>query len=80
MIVVGATGGHVSNGGNVVELVGFFLPGVATPAGEVIAPAGSPSRIVLRALQVGRAVAEIVSGDPYGGPVIRASLSIEVEA
>ena len=73
MIVVGATGGHVSNGGNVVELVGFFLPGVATPA-------GSPSRIVLRALQVGRAVAEIVSGDPYGGPVIRASLSIEVEA
>lgn len=80
LIVVAATGGYVRDGSTVVELLGAFVPGVATPSGEVVVPAGPPSRVVIRALRLGSAIVEVNSGDPYGGHIVRARLSIEVKA
>jgi hypothetical protein len=79
LLVAGGTGGRVRDGSDVVELLGAFLPGAPTVSGDIVAPAGPPSRVVFRALRPGQATIEVTGGDPFGGAVSQTQLSVEVE-
>ncbi len=60
-----ATGGHVQSGGEVVELLGAFLPSILGENGEILTPMGAPNTILFRALRPGRAAIDLVTGDPW---------------
>lgn len=60
-----ATGGHVQSGGEVVELLGAFLPSVLGEKGEILTPAGAPNTVLFRTLRAGRATIDLVTGDPW---------------
>jgi hypothetical protein len=61
-----ASGGRVADGDpDVVQLIGTFLRGTATPSGQVISPQGPPSTVLFRAQQEGRAIIHVMSGDPF---------------
>lgn len=66
VLKVWATGGRVASGAGVVELLGPLLTSVVGTNGEVLAPAGGPNVLLLRALSPGRAAVDLFTGDPWG--------------
>src|SRR5262249_43030294 len=63
-----ATGGRVAPGGDAVEMIGPLLQAVVGSHGDVVTPTGAPNAVLFRALRPGRAVVEVVTGDPWRGP------------
>jgi len=66
-----ATGGRVRSG-QAVEYVGAYTRGVVGPAGEVLSPAGPPGTALFRVVGPGTAELEVLTGDPWGAPVVHA--------
>jgi len=74
-----ATGGRVRSGGDVVELLGPFLSVVMGNNGTILTPAWAPNTVLFRAHGPGRAMIDVVTGDPWRAP--RATtLDITVES
>jgi len=65
-----ATGGRVSSG-TAVELLGILYESVVGTDGSVLTPMGAPGTVLVRAAVPGRAVVDVVTGDPFGSPVTR---------
>jgi hypothetical protein len=63
VLLIGATGGRVRAGRRAAELWGPFVPADLTTAGAVLAPAGSPSTVVVRARRPGSATL-VLTVDP----------------
>src|SRR5262245_35780962 len=63
-----ATGGHVLSDDAVVEILGFFLPAVIGPEGQVLSPMGPPAAVLFRARSQGRAMIDVVTSDPSQQP------------
>ncbi len=63
-----ASGGRVRSGGDVVEMLGPLLEAVVGEHGEVLTPMGPPNTVLFRAHQPGRAVIDVVTGDPWHSP------------
>jgi hypothetical protein len=61
----GATGGRVRSGSSAVEMLGPFIPGVLSNDGEIISPAGPPGTVLFLARRPGRAVIDVIIGDPF---------------
>lgn len=78
LLVVGATGGRVRSGAEVVRILGPFRPGALDGDGRVIAPMGAPNAVSFLALAPGRAEVDVVCGVPQGSPQT-ISLEIVVE-
>jgi hypothetical protein len=74
-----ATGGRVRSGGDVVELLGPFLPAVLGDDGTVVTPLGPPNTVLCRARRPGRAQLDVVTGDPFHRPQTT-TLGITVES
>ncbi len=70
VVRVAATGGIVRSGSG-VEVLGILTDSVIGTDGSVLTPLGPPGVVLLRAREPGRAVVDIVSGDPFGSPVTR---------
>jgi hypothetical protein len=68
VLLVRATGGHVRSGEDVVELLGPFLAAVVGDDGAVVAPMGAPNTVLFRARRPGRALIDVVTGDPFHAP------------
>ncbi len=66
----GATGGHVKEG-TAMELMGIFSHGVVGTNGRVLSPMGGPGIVMFVAKAPGRAVIDIVTGDPWTSPTAR---------
>ena len=77
VVRVAASGGQVRSG-TAVELLGILTDGVLATDGSVLTPLGPPGTVLLRASFPGRAVVDVVSGDPFHSPVTR-SLVVRVE-
>src|SRR5262245_12747484 len=60
-----ASGGRVSSGGSMVELIGPLMEAVVGTNGMVVAPMGSPNVVLFRVLRPGKAGVEVVTGDPW---------------
>jgi hypothetical protein len=74
-----AAGGRVRSGGDVVELLGSFLPAVLGDDGTILTPMGPPNTVLCRARQPGRAQIDVVTGDPFHTPQTT-TLGITVES
>jgi hypothetical protein len=74
-----ATGGHVQFGADIVEIIGPFLPGVLRENGEILSPMGAPNAVLFLACRPGRAMIDVVTGDPWHAPQTTI-LEISVEA
>jgi hypothetical protein len=72
-----AAGGRVRSGGDVVELLGPFLSAVVGDQGTILTPAGSPNTVLFRARKPGRALIDVITGDPFQAPRT-ASLEVTV--
>ena len=73
-----ASGGHVQSGGDVVRILGPFVPGVLADNGEILSPMGAPNAVLYLARRPGRATIDVVTGDPWHGPETT-TLEIAVE-
>jgi hypothetical protein len=62
-----ASGGHVMSGAS-LEMLGPFLPAVLAGNGEPLAPVGAPNTVLFLARRPGRAVIDVVVGDPWHAP------------
>jgi hypothetical protein len=60
-----ATGGHVKSGAGIVEMLGPFLSAVLADNGEPVAPMGAPNVAFFLAHRPGRAVIDVITGDPW---------------
>jgi hypothetical protein len=69
-----ATGGHIESGAGIVEMLGPLVSAVLANNGEPIAPMGAPNVVFFLARCPGRAVIDVVTGDPWQAP-----LTIEVK-
>jgi hypothetical protein len=65
-----ASGGHVLDG-IAVELFGSFVESVLGTDGRVLTPAGPPNAVLFFAREPGRAVIDVVTGDPWHSPATR---------
>jgi hypothetical protein len=63
-----AAGGRIRSGADVVEFLGPFLSAVVGDDGTILTPMGPPNTILLRARRPGRAVIDVVTGDPFHHP------------
>ena len=77
VVRVAATGGRIRSGSG-VELLGVLTDSVVGLDGTVRTPLGPPGAVLLRAREPGRAVVELVSGDPFREPLAR-TLAVRVE-
>lgn len=80
LLLFGATGGRVLEGGTTVELVGVFSPGVVSDDGRLLSPAGPPTSALFRALQSGQARIEVIRGDPWQATPETRQIAIVVAA
>jgi hypothetical protein len=60
-----ATGGHVCSGPEVIELVGPFVQAIVGDEGDILTSMGPPNTVLFRARQPGRALVDLVTGDPF---------------
>jgi hypothetical protein len=67
LLMFGASGGRLLEGGAAVELAGIFSTSVLSDDGRVLSPAGPPTTVFFRALQSGQARVEVIRGDPWQG-------------
>jgi hypothetical protein len=72
-----ATGGHIKTGTS-VELIGILNDSVLGTNGRVLSPMGAPGTVLFLASSPGRAVIDIVTGNPWESSTAR-SLNILVE-
>jgi len=79
-LMFSATGGHIRSAGDVVELIGPFVPAVVDDLGNVVAPSGAPNTILFRALQDGRAIIDVMFGDPFHRTLAVREFEISVES
>jgi hypothetical protein len=78
VLLIGATGGRVEDGGAAVELWGPFVSGVVGTDGSVVTPMGPPNTVLVRARGPGSATLELFTGDPFHGPrATRLVLTVE---
>ena len=77
VVRVAATGGSVQSGSG-VELLGILTDSVVGLDGSVRTPLGPPGAVLFRAREPGRAVVDLVSGDPFREPLTR-TLVVRVE-
>lgn len=77
VVRVAATGGIVRSGSG-VELLGILTDSVIGIDGSILTAPGPPATVLLRARAPGRAVVDVVSGDPFGSPVSR-TLAVRIE-
>jgi hypothetical protein len=68
VLMIGARGGRVVDGGPAVELWGPFLSSVVGTNGAVLTPMGLPNTVLVRARQPGSATLELYTGDPFAAP------------
>jgi hypothetical protein len=68
LLLIRASGGWVRDGASVVELLGSFVPAVVADTGAVLAPAGPPGVVLVRARAPGAATLELAVGDPWHAP------------
>ncbi len=68
LLRVHASGGTVTDGAEVVRLLGSFTSAVLTTLGTVLAPEGAPNVVVLLVTGPGRAHLDLVTGDPWRPP------------
>jgi len=74
-----AAGGHIRSGEDVVELVGPFVTAIVGDKGVIVTAMGPPNTVLFRARQPGRALVDVLIGDPFHSPR-KTKLSISVEA
>jgi hypothetical protein len=74
-----AAGGHVRSGDDVIELLGPFVTAVVGNKGDIVTPMGPPSTVLFRARRPGRALVDVVTGDPFHAPR-KTKVTISVEA
>jgi hypothetical protein len=72
-----ATGGHLREG-TAVELIGILADAVLGTDGQVLSPMGPPGTVLFHATAPGRAVIDVVTGDPWQQSTTW-SLNIRVE-
>jgi hypothetical protein len=77
VVRVAATGGSVRSGSG-VELLGILTDSVVGLDGSVRTPLGPPGAVLFRAREPGRAVVDLVSGDPFREALTR-TLVVRVE-
>jgi hypothetical protein len=80
ILMFGASGGHLLEGGTAVELLGIFSTGVLSDDGRVLSPVGPPTSVLFRALQSGLARIELIRGDPWQATPQRQQIAIVVAA
>jgi hypothetical protein len=80
LLMFGASGGRLLEGGTAVELLGIFSTGVLSDDGRVLSPVGPPTSALFRALQSGQARIEVIRGDPWQGSPQRQQIAIVVAA
>jgi hypothetical protein len=68
VLAFGATGGHVRSDGDVIEILGPFLPATLADNGQIVSPMGTPSVLWFLARRPGRATVDVVTGDPWQAP------------
>jgi hypothetical protein len=68
VVLLRAAGGRVRSGADVVELLGPFLGAVVGDDGTILTPVGPPNTLLISARQAGRALIDVVTGDPFHGP------------
>jgi hypothetical protein len=73
VIQFAASGGHVRSGVNVVEMLGPLVGAVlandgCTPSPDILAPMGPPNTVLFVARLPGRAIIDVVTGDPWHTP------------
>jgi hypothetical protein len=73
-----AAGGHVRSGDDVVELLGAFRSAIVGDDGHIMTPVGPPNTTLFRARKPGRALIDVVTGDPFHAPMATA-LDVIVE-
>ena len=78
VLMFGATGGRLLEGGTTVELLGVFSTSVLSDDGRVLSPVGPPTTALFRALQSGETRIEVITGDPWQGTPQRQQVAIVV--
>jgi hypothetical protein len=78
LLMFGATGGRLLEGGTTVELLGVFSTSVLSDDGRVLSPVGPPTTALFRALQSGQAHIEVIRGDPWQAAPRRQQVAIFV--
>jgi hypothetical protein len=68
-----ASGGHVRSGADIVEMVGPLVSAVLAddggkPSSDILAPMGPPNTVLFVARRAGRAIIDVVTGDPWHAP------------
>jgi hypothetical protein len=63
-----ASGGRVRSGTG-VELLGVLSDSIVGTDGSVLTPMGAPGAVLFQASSPGRAVVDVVWGDPFRSPV-----------
>ena len=67
LLLFRATGGRVQSGAGVTHL-GSFVAGALTGDGEVVSAMGAPDATLFHALEPGRALIDLFTGDPWRDP------------
>jgi hypothetical protein len=78
LLMLGASGGRLLEGGAAVELAGIFSTSVLSDDGRVLSPAGPPTTVLFRALQSGQARVEVIRGHPGQADPQRNQITIAV--
>lgn len=78
LLMFGASGGRLLEGGAAVELAGIFSTSVLSDDGRVLSPAGPPTTVFFRALQSGQARVEVIRGHPGQADPQRHQVTIAV--
>jgi hypothetical protein len=58
-----ASGGHVRNGPEVIQMLGAFITSTLGDGGEIYTPLGPPNHVLFRCLSPGSAEIDIVTSD-----------------
>lgn len=60
-----AAGCGVREGEAFVDILGPFLPAILVDHGEILTPQGPPNTVLVRALNPGQAVLDVITGNPF---------------
>jgi hypothetical protein len=80
LLMFGASGGRLLDGGTTVELLGVFSTSVVSDDGRVLSPVEPPTSALFRAIQSGQARIEVIRGDPWQTTPQRQEIAIVVVA
>jgi hypothetical protein len=78
LLLFRATGGRIQSGTGVTNL-GSFVAGTLSSDGQVLSAVGAPDATLFHALEPGRVLIELFTGDPWHEPR-RTTLAVEVQA